>query len=99
VRDALLEIVRCSRVTISGCQVLDAQPYGIQVADSSLVSITGCSILETRSEKKTKAAVRFVGQGTGNYLAVNTLGAEISAEKSAGVKIGENLLTANVSSI
>ena len=84
--EALVEIERCRRVIVSGCQVLDAQPYGIQVSDSSLVSITGCSILETRSEKKTKAAIRFVGQGTGNYLAVNTLGAEISAASTAGVR-------------
>ena len=93
VREALVEIVRSQRVLISGCQVLDAQPYGIQVADSSLVSITGCSILETRSEKKTRAAVRFTGKGTGNYLVANTLGAEILTESTAGVKIGENLLT------
>ena len=95
-RQALVEIVRCQRVIVSGCQVLDAQPYGIQVADSSLVSITGCSILETRSEKKTRAAIRFLGKGAGNYLAVNTLGAEISAATTAGVKIGENLLASDV---
>jgi hypothetical protein len=65
--------VRCQRVNLSGCQVLDGQPYGVYVEDSDLVSITGSSILETRAEKKTRAALCLRGKGKGNLVAVNTL--------------------------
>lgn len=99
VRDALLEIVRCRRVTVSGCQVLDGQPYGVLVADSSHVGISGCSILETREETKSRAAIRYQGTGEANYLTANTLGAgkegHISSEPSGGLKPGENLLAGN----
>ncbi len=95
-RMGLVEIVRCQRITVSGCQVLDGLPYGIYVADSSRVAITGCSVLETRQEKKTEAAVCFQGEGQANYLAVNTLAAgsagAIKATDTAGVKIGDNLI-------
>jgi polygalacturonase len=74
VREGLVEIVRCQRVNVSGCQVLDGQPFGIFVEDSDQVSITGTSVLETRREKKTRAAIRLRGTGRGNLLAANTLG-------------------------
>ncbi|HVA46453.1 MAG TPA: right-handed parallel beta-helix repeat-containing protein [Pirellulales bacterium] len=72
-REALLEIVRCQRINVSGCQVLDGQPYGILVEGSSLVSITGTSVLETRTEKKTRAAIRLRGEGRSNLVATNIL--------------------------
>jgi hypothetical protein len=95
VREGLLEILDCQRINLSGCQVLDGTPFGIFVKDSSLVSITGCSVLETRKEKKTRAAIRFQGTGSGNFVTANTLGkgkdGALLAEDSAGVKVGENL--------
>jgi polygalacturonase len=94
-RSGLVEIVRCQRMTLNGCQVLDGQPYGIAVEDSSRVAITGCSVLETRSEKKTRAAIRFQGQGSDNYVAACSLAAgpegAVKATPSAGVKLGDNL--------
>lgn len=95
-RQGLVEIVRSNRVTLSGCQVLDGQPYPIFVEDSSHVAITGCTILETRAEKKARAAIRFQGQGTGNYVAGNTLGSGVEgavrADESTRVKLGDNLV-------
>lgn len=91
-RQGLVEIVRCRRVTLSGCQVLDAQPFGIYVDSSSLVSITGSSILETRGEAKMRASIRFEGEGSGNHIAANTLAAKVDADAGAGVKLGDNLI-------
>ncbi|MGH7136321.1 MAG: right-handed parallel beta-helix repeat-containing protein, partial [Pirellulales bacterium] len=73
-REGLLEIVRCQRINLSGCHILDGQPYGVYVEDSDLVNLSGSSILETRAEKKTLAAIRLRGQGRGNLIAANLLG-------------------------
>ncbi|HEX5447541.1 MAG TPA: right-handed parallel beta-helix repeat-containing protein, partial [Pirellulales bacterium] len=95
-REGLLEIVRCRRVNLSGCQVLDGQPYGILVEDSQQISITGTSVLETRDERKTRAAIRWRGKGSGNFLTANTLGRGTEdtwqIDDEAGVKLGENLV-------
>lgn len=72
-REALLEIMRCQRINISGCQVLDGQPYGILIDSSNQLSITGSSVLETRSDKKTRAAIRLRGIGHANLIATNLL--------------------------
>lgn len=72
-REGLVEIVRCQRVNVSGCQVLDGQPFGIFVEGSDYLSITGTSVLETRKEKQTRAAIRLQGPGRGNLLAANLL--------------------------
>jgi polygalacturonase len=96
VRDGLVEIVRCKRVNISGCEILDGLPYGLFVDNSSRVSISGCSIFETRKEKKTRAAIRFQGDGQANYIAANSLDAGTSEaleiDAAANVKIGDNLI-------
>lgn len=95
-RQGLLEVVRCERINVSGCQVLDGQPYGIYVEDSNRVSITGTSVYETRDEAKSRAAIRWTGKGKGNFLAANTLGRGVddvvSIDEDAGVKQGENLV-------
>jgi hypothetical protein len=95
-RQGLLEIVRCQRINVSGCQVLDGQPYGIYLEDTNRVSLTCCQIFETRDEAKSRAAIRWTGQGRGNFLAANTLGRgaeeHVSIDDTAGVKQGENLL-------
>jgi hypothetical protein len=84
------------RVNVSGCQVLDGQPYGIYVEDSSYLNITGTSVLETRAEKKTRAAIRLRGAGVGNLLASNTLGGGtkdfIERDDAFEAKLGDNLL-------
>jgi pectate lyase-like protein len=95
-RQGLLEIVRCRRINVSGCQVLDGQPYGIYLDDSSRVSLTGCQIFETRDEPKSRASIRWTGAGRGNFLSANTLGRgtekHVSIDEKSGVKLGENVL-------
>jgi hypothetical protein len=57
-REGLLEIVRCKRVTINGCQILDGVPAGVLIDASEGVQITGCTITDTREPKLMKEAVR-----------------------------------------
>lgn len=97
VRDALVEIVRCRRITMSGCQILDGQPYGVLVDASAGVSITGCTIQETRAKKMARGAIRWTGPGSSNYITGNTLdrgtGEALSIDPASLVSVGQNLIS------
>src|SRR5205085_765407 len=67
-REALLEIVRCKRVNVSGVQVLDAAPYGMLLDECSDTLITGCSVLDGRTTKLMQAAIKWTGAGSGNLV-------------------------------
>lgn len=67
-REALIEIVRCKRLNISGVQVLDAAPYGMSLHDCSDTLITGCTILDGRDPKLMQAAIKWTGSGNGNLI-------------------------------
>lgn len=94
-RSGLLELIRCQRANITGCHLLDAQPYGLFVEDSSLVNVTGCTILESRQPEQAIAAARLTGSGSANLLTACTLSSgqsgPIVAEPSAGLTVGTNL--------
>lgn len=93
-RQGLLEIIRCARITVNGCQILDGYPSAIYVTDSDDISITGCTLLERRKQKETVSTVRWNGTGSGNLLSNNriengTAGA-LSIDETAGVQISHN---------
>jgi hypothetical protein len=88
-RQGLLQIERSRRVLVAGCQLVDGTPYGIYVEESSQVSITGNQVLESRQAPAMRAAVRWIGPGHDNLLALNTLAhgseAEVVLDDTAGV--------------
>ena len=92
---SLLECVRCDRVTITGCQMTDGVPFGIDVLDGSHLNVTGCTVMDVRSDRRMRAAVRFAGEGRSNLLADNTLGqgteTVYDVSDSAGVTSANNL--------
>lgn len=73
-RQALIEIVRCRRINVSGVQVLDPAPYGLYLEDCSDLLITGCTVLDGRSPPLMQAPIRWQGAGTGNLIAHCRLG-------------------------
>ncbi len=93
---SLLEVVDSKRVNVSGCQLLDGSPCGIDVADSSNISITGCTIHDTRENPKSRHAIRCSGKGQGNLAAMNTIGKTLDAamalDKKAGVRDEANVV-------
>ena len=93
-RKGLIEIVRCQRVNLSGIEVLNATPTGISLEDCSDTLISGCTVLDVRQEKKMEAAIRWTGEGAGNFVSACRLGGgpgkAIVAPKH--VKVGENQL-------
>lgn len=87
---SLLELVECQRINVSGSQLLDGVPCGIDVTDCDHVSITGCTIHETREDRKSRHAIRFTGQGQGNLIGMNSIGhvsdSPFALDETAGVR-------------
>ncbi len=92
-REGSIEVLRCKRFTLNGCQITDPGIPGLRVADSSYVNISGCSILDSRDEKLMPSAVRWTGSGQVNSIRACTLGAgkenTLAIDESAKV-VAEN---------
>ena len=88
---SLLELVRCRRVNVQGCQLLDGAPYGIDALRCQEVNINGCTLIDTRKEIRAQGAIRFRGQGANNLIASCTVGktraAAMQLEAASGVTI------------
>lgn len=65
-KEALVELVRCSRVTLSGCQLLEGTPAGLLVEDSADVLVTGCTILDAREPRLMETSIRWRHATTAN---------------------------------
>lgn len=74
VRDALIELVRCRRVNISGTQVLNPTPRGLWLEDCSDTLISGCTILDHRQPSQMQLAIDWRGDGSGNLIANSRIG-------------------------
>jgi hypothetical protein len=68
VRSGLIELVRCRRMNVTGTQILDPTPDGLYLEDCSDTLINGCTILDDRQPQKMQAAIRWIGQGSGNMI-------------------------------
>ena len=93
---SLLEIQGCRRISVTGCQMLDGVPYGLDVVDSSQINVSGCTIMEKRKGKFMQAAVRWANVGKENMLSHNTLGSGLRGrtmiDPKSGVLDKDNLL-------
>ncbi len=92
---SLLELADCRRINISGCQLLDGVPCGLDAANCSDISVNGCTIHDTRTERKSQHAVRFTGTGRGNLLATTNIGptleSPLALADTAGVDVQSNI--------
>ena len=95
-REGLVEVEGCQRVSLNGCQVLNGYPAGLFVVDSSDVTVTGCILMDTRVEEQMVVAVCWRGKGKGNLLASNRIGmgtrAALEIGSEAGVRVGDNAM-------
>lgn len=93
---SLLELDDCQRINISGCQLLDGVPCGLDANDCSSITVTGCTIHDTRPKPHSKHAIRFTGAGQGNLIATNTIGPAtekpLALAKSTGVLVETNVM-------
>ena len=92
---SLLELERCQRVSVTGCQFLDGVPYGIDVVESNQVNISSNVIADTRAVKRTKGAISFRGLGKENLIALNTIGKDceetLQIDEKADVTLANNV--------
>ncbi len=89
-RDALLELIRCRRVNVTGCQVLDPTPVGILAHDCSETSINHSTVLDDRSPQKMKIGIKWTGQGTGNRISGCRIGKGTAAAIVADESVEQN---------
>ncbi len=89
-RDALLELIRCHRVNVTGCQVLDPTPVGILAEDCNETSINHCTVLDDRNPQKMEVGIRWKGQGNGNRIFGCRIGKGTVASISADDTVKQN---------
>ena len=93
---SLLELDGCERINVSGCQLLDGVPMGVDAVNCSHCNLTGNTIHDTRSALRSQHAIRFGGSGQGNLVGLNTIGPALEdaldISDSAGVRLHENLI-------
>ena len=73
-RDGLVELVGCRGMTLSGVQILEGEPYSLYVEDCEDTVLNGCTILDQRSPKQSRAAIRWKGSAAGNMIAACRIG-------------------------
>ncbi|MCE9605413.1 MAG: right-handed parallel beta-helix repeat-containing protein [Planctomycetia bacterium] len=95
-RDALVELIRCRRATLSGCHIVDGVPIGLLLDGCSRTSVTGCQIAESRTTKLTVSSLVWRGAGQGNFLDGNSIqpgtSGAIEIDPAADVRLGTNRL-------
>ncbi len=84
---SLLEIDDCQRINITGSQLIDGVPHGLDVNNSSMVQVGNCSFLNTRAEPPSKVAVRFQGAGQNNHFTNNLISPDATMEVDPKAKV------------
>ncbi|MBQ16970.1 MAG: hypothetical protein CMJ65_07590 [Planctomycetaceae bacterium] len=73
-REALLEIIRCRRMNLSGLQILDGTPRGLLLEDCHDTVITGCTIIDNREPRLMQTALVWRGGGSGSLVSGSRIG-------------------------
>jgi hypothetical protein len=95
-RDALVELVRCRRINVNGCQILDGTPVGLLLEDCHDTLVSACTVIDQREEKQMATGIAWKGSGSGNQVCHcrvgGATGTGIDAADSAGVMLSDNLI-------
>ena len=91
---SLLELDRCLRINVSGCQFLGGVPYGVDARECSQTNISGCTFADWRVEKRTQGAIRFEGEGHTNLVTGNVIARDVAQPLlcGPGVLIRDNIV-------
>jgi polygalacturonase len=58
-KEALVELVRCHRMTVCGCQILEGTPVGLLIDDCRDTLVSGCTILDGRPRPLMRTAIEW----------------------------------------
>ncbi len=86
-REALVELIRCRRVNMTGCQVLDGTPIGVLIEDCRDALISSCSVIDQRETSKMDSGVVFRGKNPGSMLVQS----RVSGARQGSVVGGEDV--------
>lgn len=91
---SLLELERCLRINVSGCQFLGGVPYGVDALACSQTNISGCTFADWREDRKAKGALRFQGAGQANLVTGNIIGLDVPEPLlcGPGVQVKDNVI-------
>ncbi len=96
-KEGLIELIRCRRMNLTGCQILEGTPNGIVLEDCSDTLISGCSVLDQRNPRLMKNAIVWrngkepkMRDGLGNMIHGCRIGSAMQI--TAEVKQSENLM-------
>ena len=79
-REALIELVRCRRVNVTGCQILDGAPTGLLIDDCEDTLVSSCSIIDQRDTPLMKTGIALRKLGAGNMVVQNRVRGAVSAQ-------------------
>lgn len=93
-REALVELVRCRRVNVTACQILDGAPVGLLLDNCEDTLVSGSSIIDQREASLMKIGVESRGSGKGNMLVQTRISRAVdSAISGQGIaKMDGNLI-------
>lgn len=94
-KEGLIELIRCQRMNLTGCQILEGTPNGIVLEDCSDTLISGCSLLDQRTPPLTDHAIIWRSTGaamTGNLIHGCRIGRPVNVVAN-GVKMSENVMS------
>ncbi|NQV23646.1 MAG: right-handed parallel beta-helix repeat-containing protein, partial [Rhodopirellula sp.] len=86
-REALVELVRCRRVNVTGCQILDGTPTGLLIDHCENTLVSSCSIIDQRESSQMKTGIACIAAGRGNMIVQN----RISGATQAAISAEENI--------
>jgi hypothetical protein len=91
-RQALVELHRCQRINITGCNIHNGTPIGVDLLDCELTALHACQILESRRPALMTMPIRWRGRGRHNRVSQCTIGRSLEIEPSAGVTAEGNII-------
>lgn len=76
-RNALVELIDCKRMNVSGLQVFDGIPGGMYLENCEDTLLSHCMVIDTRDQSRQTPSLKWTGTGKGNLLAQSRLGGEV----------------------
>jgi polygalacturonase len=68
-RKALVELVHCRQVNLTGVQIFEGSPQSLHLEDCDNTVIAGCTILDTREKPQTEHSIHWTGKTQGSLIA------------------------------
>ncbi len=93
-KEGLLELIRCRRMNVTGCQILEGTPNGIVVEDCSDVILSATSVLDRREPRLMKSPIAWRSKLT-SPLGSLIHGCRIAAASADALEMAPGVVLSN----